>query len=133
LQDSELIRAAILDRLARSEATPATTGADTGAPAATGAALAPSFWMQAMGDDGHVKSDGNAATLSRSTGGFLLGGDVGGLELLGGEARLGGAGGYLHDNLDIPDRSATATAEQVFAALYGASSFGPVVVSLGGA
>ena len=129
-QDFELIRAAILDRLARSEATPATTSADTGA---TGSALAPSFWMQAIGDDGHVKSDGNAATLSRSTGGFLLGGDVGGLDLLGGEARLGAAGGYLHDNLDIPDRSATAAAEQVFAALYGSDSFGPVAVSLGAA
>ena len=32
-----------------------------------------------------------------------------------------------------PDRKSTATAEQVFAALYGSDSFGPVVTSLGAA
>ena len=41
-------------------------------------------WGQGFGDWGRVSGDGNAASLSRSTGGFVLGGDVSASGVMGG-------------------------------------------------
>ena len=93
-QDALLPQSAILGRL--SEPALATVSAPpsrrTGAyaadlPSRKGPALAPvavqmyqprmfDLWGQGFGDWGTQESDGNAATLSRSTGGLVLGGDV---------------------------------------------------------
>ena len=52
------------------------------------------LWGQGFGDWGRGKGDGNAASFDRSTGGFIIGGDVSAIGFAGSEWRLGAAGGY---------------------------------------
>ena len=73
---------------------------------------------------GHVSSDGNAASLSRSTGGFVLGGDVSATNVLGANWRFGLAGGYTNDQITVNQRGSSATFESVFGGAYAGASFG---------
>ncbi len=100
LSDQRLIRDAILDRLSRPAAAPAAgqTMALAGRHGFGAASEAPDdtlgFWSQAIGDTGTNRGDAEVAALSHQTAGVIFGGDVGGLDVPGGTARLGAAGGY---------------------------------------
>ena len=82
------------------------------------------LWGQGFGDWGRVSSDGNAASLSRTTGGFVLGGDVSATNFMGGDWRFGVAGGYTSDSITVNQRGSSATFESVFGGVYGGASFG---------
>jgi fibronectin-binding autotransporter adhesin len=90
-----------------------------------------SFWGQAFGDFGHSGSDGNAAALSRSTDGFVLGGDASVIGYAGGDWRFGAAGGYTDDNISVAQRLSAGRFQSVFGALYGGASFGALQLRTG--
>ena len=148
-EDALLPQGAILDRLNQPVAPPtlgaailtnAAYAADL--PSRKGPALAPvavqmyqprvfDLWGQGFGDWGRVSGNGNAATLSRTTGGFVLGGDVSATNLVGGDWRLGLAGGYTNDSIDVSQRGSSGTFESVFGGLYAGASFGALQIRAG--
>ncbi|MFI5014684.1 MAG: autotransporter domain-containing protein [Hyphomicrobiales bacterium] len=145
LEDSRLPREAILDRLGQQADVPVLGAASamTGAyaadlPSGKGPALAPvavrmyeprlfGLWGQGFGNWGHTRGDGNAASLTRSTGGFVLGADT----VLASSFRLGVAGGYTADSLSLRQRLSSGTFESVFGSVYGGASFGAVQLRAG--
>ncbi|MFI5015570.1 MAG: autotransporter domain-containing protein [Hyphomicrobiales bacterium] len=148
MEDSRLPREAILDRLNQPADVPQLGAATTmtGAyaadlPSGKGPALAPvevrmyqprmfGAWGQGFGNWGHTASDGNAASLSRSTGGFVLGADAA-QTMWNGIFRLGLAGGYTTDSLNVRARLSSGTFESVFGGLYGGASFGTIELRAG--
>ena len=89
------------------------------------------FWAQGFGDFGHSGSDGNAAALSRSTDGFVIGGDASVIGLAGGDWRFGAVGGYTFDSLTVDQRLSSGNFQSVFAGIYGGASFGAVQLRSG--
>ncbi|MBV9566747.1 MAG: autotransporter domain-containing protein [Hyphomicrobiales bacterium] len=147
-EDALLPQAAILDRLSEPLSTPLLGVASTmtSAYAADFPSQKPSLapvalslyqprlfdlWGQGFGDWGRVARDGNAATLSRSIGGFVLGSDVSARSLLGGDWRLGLVGGYTNDSLAVNQRASSGTFESVFGGAYVGVSFGSVKLRAG--
>jgi outer membrane autotransporter protein len=95
IEDSRFVRSAALSRLAS---------------ASDGSGV----WTLGVGSWGHWGSDGNAARLNRSTGGFLLGGDA----RVADDIRLGLMGGYSRSALDIDDRASSSTADSYTLGAY---------------
>ncbi|QCI68975.1 autotransporter domain-containing protein [Phreatobacter stygius] len=131
LDDSRFVREAVTDRLRQATAA-------AGAPAlAAGpqqmALLTPgsdvALWSQAYGAWGHRSGDGNAAALSRSVGGFLVGADM----PVGPDIRLGLAGGYGRSSLGINGRLSGAGSDGYHLALYGGGQWGALGIRLGAA
>ena len=141
LEDNRFVREAILDRLYNASLEPNATASppvparrfiskDGPSPvyAATGYAAARyAFWGQGFGDWGHNGGNGNAATLDRSIGGFILGGDA----ALNDQVRIGAAGAYTTDQLDVTARRSTARVTSIYGALYAGATFGAVNLRLG--
>jgi fibronectin-binding autotransporter adhesin len=88
------------------------------------------LWGQGFGDWGHNSSNGNAASLSRTTGGFVAGADVT-RTILNGVLRLGLAGGYTNDSLSVSQRLSSGAFESVFGGLYGGASLGAIQLRAG--
>jgi fibronectin-binding autotransporter adhesin len=148
-EDALLPSAAILDHLNETVAAPVLGAATTmtGAyasdlPSGKGPRVAPvavqlyqprifDVWGQGFGDWGRVSGDGNAASLSRSTGGFVLGGDVSASGVMGGDWRFGLAGGYTNDQISVSQRGSSATFESVFGGAYAGASFGALQLRAG--
>jgi len=148
MEDSRLPREAILDRLdqpveiAAFAAQTTMTGAYAAdLPSAKGPALAPvtvhmyqprlfGLWGQGFGNWGNSSTDRNAASLSRTTGGFILGADAA-PSMLNGMFRLGIAGGYTNDQLDVRQRQSSGSLESIFGGLYGGASLGSIQLRLG--
>ena len=140
------VREAILDRLrwgptpGSAEATdygllPATYTADLPGRAAP---IAPTamrvmdprvfgVWGQGFGSFGQARTDGNAASLSRQTSGFVLGADA----RLDNGIRIGVAGGYSNTGLDTPGSLQSGTIESGFGGVYGGYELGAVSLRLG--
>ncbi|MBW0003002.1 MAG: autotransporter domain-containing protein [Hyphomicrobiales bacterium] len=146
--DATLPNTAILDRLNQPVAPPVlgaareTTGAYAAdLPTRKGpvAPVSASFyqprifdlWGEGFGDWGRVSSDGNAASLSRTTGGFVLGGDVSATNFMGGDWRFGLAGGYTNDQITVNQRGSSSTFESVFGGAYAGASFGALQLRAG--
>ncbi len=148
-EDALLPQSAILDRLNETVAAPVlgeattTTGAyASDLPSGKGPRVAPvavqfyrprifDVWGQGFGDWGRVSGDGNAASLSRSTGGFVLGGDVSASSVMGGDWRFGLAGGYTNDRISVSQRGSSASFESVFGGAYLGASFGALRLRAG--
>ncbi|MBV8427826.1 MAG: autotransporter domain-containing protein, partial [Hyphomicrobiales bacterium] len=148
-EDDRLPREAILDRLSQPLATPLLGVASTmtaayasDLPTRKGPPIAPievrmyqprlfDLWGQGFGDWGRGKGDGNAASFDRSTGGFIIGGDVSAIGFAGSEWRLGAAGGYTNDTVHVDQRLSSADFENVFGAIYAGASYGAVHVRAG--
>ncbi len=62
------------------------------------------FWTQGFGSWGHTGSDGNAAALSSTYGGFFVGLDA----LFANDVRAGIVGGYVRSDLDVDARLSSA-------------------------
>lgn len=114
----------------------ASTGkAPSAASAAITKALAPtpepaySLWSQGYGNFGRAWSDGNVATASQSTGGFLIGADA----HLGSDWRVGVAGGYSATSITVDDRASSADSDNYTAALYAGGHLGAFALRFGGA
>ena len=85
------------------------------------------LWGQGFGSFGDVRSDGNAASLSRQTSGFVLGADV----RLESGFRLGVAGGYTTTTLDTAGRLQSGQIESGFGGVYGGYEAGAFSLRLG--
>ncbi len=90
-------------------------------------ALRYSFWGEGFGSFGSIDSNGNAASLDTSTGGFILGADA----LVSEAVRIGVAGGFTRTTFDVVGRLSSGSNDSVFGALYGSSSWGVVSLRLG--
>lgn len=140
------VREAILDRLRWGAAPGQSDGLNYGSLPATytadlpGRRLAPTpvpvavldprvfgLWGQGFGSFGNAGSDGNAASLSRQTSGFVIGAD---LRLEPG-FRLGVAGGYTSTSLDTTGRLQSGSIESGFGGVYGGYESGPFALRLG--
>lgn len=145
-EDSRLVREAILTRLRQPLASglPAFVqgsystayAADMPRPAHQPVAVVPALdarrfalWGEGFGSWGQIKSDGNAAALDTSTGGFIIGVDA----QLADTFRVGLAGGFTRTSFDIDGRLSSGSNESVFAALYGAGEWGSLSLRLGAA
>jgi outer membrane autotransporter protein len=112
IEDSRFTRDAVIDRLH-----------DAFAP--DGTAQANATWTRVFGAWGHTGTDGNAASLSRSIGGFMLGADM----PLADHWRTGVAGGYSHTSASAQD--ASADVDTYHLAAYAGGQYGNLGVKLG--
>lgn len=122
-QQSVYVRDAVLARLAQSVTGPAPTPlAYAKAPAEARLApdLAPTLWMQGYGGWGNIFADGNAAAVSNTIGGFLMGADV----AVSDHARAGLFGGYGRSTFDVDDRASSGTIDNYDLGLYAGARFG---------
>ena len=84
-------------------------------------------WAQGFGSWGYTSTNGNAAGLSRSTGGMLVGVDAPLFEV----ARLGLFGGYSHTNFNVADRQSSGGSDNVHLGAYGGAQWGPIGLRAG--
>ncbi|WP_414474060.1 autotransporter domain-containing protein [Microvirga sp. M2] len=99
-------------------------------PAVSSPALDPygfTFWGTGFGSWGKVRSNGNAAGLDTSTGGFILGAET----RIDETYRIGVAGGFMSTSFDIDGRLSSGANESVFGSLYGAAQWDAINVRLG--
>jgi outer membrane autotransporter protein len=87
------------------------------------------LWAQGFGGWGHSNSDGNAARLDRSTGGFLIGGDAPIFDTW----RLGMMAGYSRSNFNVRDRASSGTSDNYHFGLYGGTQWGDLGFRTGAA
>jgi subtilase-type serine protease len=87
------------------------------------------FWGQAFGSFGSTDGDGNAARLSRSTGGFLTGGDAVAFD----GVRIGALGGYSRTSFDVKDRASSGSSDNYHIGLYAGSQWGALGLRTGAA
>ncbi len=99
-------------------------GAKTAALTPGGAAT---LWGQAYGGWGDTNGTGNAAALSSSIGGFMMGIDA----PLGEAGRLGLLGGFSQSNFTVDGRSSTAGSDNYDVALYGGARLGDLGLRFG--
>ena len=88
-------------------------------------------WGQAFGNFGRTDGDGNAATLHRTTGGFITGMDVTMPGSIGDVWRAGLAGGYQHTSVDVGDRSSSGSIDAYYLAAYGGRQIGALGLRAG--
>ncbi|KFC62385.1 putative Outer membrane autotransporter barrel domain protein [Bosea sp. LC85] len=87
------------------------------------------LWGRGFGSWSRHDSDGNAAKLARTMGGFLIGADL----PLGTAGRIGLAGGYSNSRLDVNSRLSKAASDSYHLALYGGTQWGHLGLRLGAA
>ena len=124
-EDSRLPREAVLDRLASPYGS--LSGAGVGAAGAVERTQGLTAWGRGFGAFGRLGSDGNAAGVTRSLGGFVAGLDT----RVAPQARIGVAAGYTQSTLSIAARASSGTIESAFGGLYGGAGFGPLRLSAG--
>ncbi|MFG1374919.1 autotransporter domain-containing protein, partial [Xanthobacter oligotrophicus] len=90
------------------------------ATAHLGAGLTPTLWALGYGGWGETNGNTNAASVSNTIGGFLIGADVAVSET----ARAGLFGGYGRSNFDVADRASSGSIDTYDMGLYGAAQFG---------
>lgn len=143
LGESALVREAILGRLRGPLLTmpggqvAASFSADLPGRKSGVALPAPRFapryvlWGEAIGGAGNTSGDGNAAGLSRRTGGAILGADLKLYDTGASSLRVGIAGGYTQSRFDLDARLSTGKLESGHAALYAGARFGQLRLDAG--
>ncbi|WP_199777466.1 autotransporter domain-containing protein, partial [Bosea sp. FBZP-16] len=91
------------------------------------------LWGTAFGGTGNSDGDGNAASLSRRSGGALLGADLMVYDAPGSSLKLGVAGGYSQSRFDLDARLSSGKLESGHAALYAGARFGNLRFDAGAA
>jgi outer membrane autotransporter protein len=82
------------------------------------------IWGEAVGAHANSDGDGNAASLSRRTGGAILGADMKLYDSGAGSLRVGIAGGYTQSNFDVDGRLSSGRLESGHALLYAGARYG---------
>ncbi|MBZ6075420.1 autotransporter outer membrane beta-barrel domain-containing protein [Microvirga puerhi] len=85
------------------------------------------LWGEGFGSWSQTRTNGNAAALDATTGGFVLGADA----LVADGIRLGLAGGYLSTSFDVDARLSSGSTDSIFGALYGSGRWGALTLRLG--
>lgn len=102
---------------------------------ATGAASAPerrwAAWGSAFGNWGKIDGDGNAATTNSRTGGFVSGLDTTFTGTFGAALRIGLAGAYQAQTVNVGDRNSSANVDSYHLAGYAALLNGPLAIRTG--
>ncbi|MCC8395409.1 autotransporter-associated beta strand repeat-containing protein [Paraburkholderia sp. MMS20-SJTR3] len=146
LDDSRYVREVAIDRVRQSfclpggsgsSANPIATAQLSAGPSATSTAGGecalregePVVWTHVFGGWGHMNGDGNAATLRQNTGGFLMGADA----LVAQRWRVGALAGYSGTNMNVDDRSSSASSNNYHVGVYGGSQWGALGVRAGAA
>lgn len=122
-QQSRYVRDAVGSRLMQSLSGPGVSPLAYGAgpqTAALGEGLTPTLWAQGYGGWGNSFSNGNAATISSSIGGFLVGLDV----AVAPNVRAGLFGGFSQSQFDVTDRASTGSMNNVDLGAYAGAQFG---------
>jgi outer membrane autotransporter protein len=88
-------------------------------------------WGNAFGNWGKVEGDGNAATTTSRTGGFVSGLDTTIAGTFGTAMRIGLAGAYQAQNVNVGDRNSSAGVDSVHLAGYAALLNGPFAIRTG--
>ncbi|WP_312364251.1 autotransporter domain-containing protein [Ensifer sp.] len=123
MESSQLIGNQMNDRLRSAfetvgaDALPVTIGAN-GTDSITTASIAAErygAWSSAFGSWSDIDGDGNAAALSRSTGGFVAGIDG----MASDEWRLGFLAGYSHSNIEVDDLKSSTSSDNYHLGIYG--------------
>lgn len=135
LEDSRFIRNAVNDRIrAAFNGVGASNGTVVtyvdGKPvpvAATADRLG--VWGHAFGAWGDWNSDGNAAHLDRSIGGFFLGADAPVFDT----GRVGAVAGYSRTSFNAKDRHSSGSSDNYHVGLYGGTAWGNLAVRAGAA
>ena len=132
-QQSVYVREAVGTRLRQSLTAPgaAPLGYAAGGPqtAALGAGLTPTLWAQGYGGWGDSFSNGNAASISNSIGGFLMGLDV----ALAPNVRAGLFGGFSQSQFEVTDRASTGSMDNYDIGLYAGAQLGAFALRGGAA
>src|SRR6202012_727388 len=76
---------------------------------------------------GHTDSDGNAGSVNRTTGGFLIGADA-----ALGTWRAGAFAGFSHTDLMLDGNTASADIDSYHLGAYGGTQYGRLGLRLGG-
>ncbi|MFG1352810.1 autotransporter domain-containing protein, partial [Xanthobacter autotrophicus] len=90
------------------------------ATALLGAGLTPTLWALGYGGWGETNGNTNAASVSNTIGGFLIGADAAVSET----TRAGLFGGYGRSSFDVADRASSGSIDTYDMGLYGAAQFG---------
>ena len=85
-------------------------------------------WGTGFGAFGSIGGTANAGRLDTQTSGFVLGADT----RLDGTWRVGVAGGYTYNAIDVNARASHGTVESGFGAAYAGASFGAAQLRFGG-
>lgn len=142
--DARLVQGAILNRLRSAAPPPLLFGQGTynaayaadlpGVVRQPGSVIVPAFdqrrfalWGDGFGSWGRTRSNGNAASLDTSTGGFILGAEA----QLDPAFRVGLAGGFTRTPFEIDGRLSSGSNDSIFGAIYGSGSWGAVNLRLG--
>jgi outer membrane autotransporter protein len=133
IEDSRFLREAAIDRLRAAfdgvgaAAAPVTTyvnGRPVLAPAATdGIAV----WGRGFGSWGQWNGDGNAATVKRDIGGFMVGADAPFVD----GWRVGAIGGYSRSSFRVGDRNSSGASDNYHGGLYGGTQWGDLAFRSG--
>ncbi|WP_181176144.1 autotransporter domain-containing protein [Mesorhizobium sp. B2-3-4] len=135
LEDSRFIRDTVEDRIRAAFDSVGASSMPVMAYADGAPQLAPAttdrfaVWGQAFGSWGHWNSDGNAARLDRSTGGFLMGADAPIFD----SWRFGVVAGYANTSFDVDDRHSSASADTYHLGLYAGTNWGNLAFRSGAA
>jgi fibronectin-binding autotransporter adhesin len=87
------------------------------------------IWGQAFGSWGHTDGNGNAASLSRSTTGFVLGVDA----PVSDSWRVGVLGGYSSSDFDVSRRVSSGSSDNYHVGVYAGTQWGGFAVRAGAA
>jgi outer membrane autotransporter protein len=135
IEDSRFVREAIDARLRAAfagvgaNAAPVVTYGKDGRKTARADTDRFAVWGHAFGSWGKWDSDGNAAALTRDTGGFVFGGDA----AVGETWRLGLMAGYSHSSFDVKNRSSSGTVDSYHLGAYAGTEIGQFSLRFGGA
>lgn len=131
-QQSIYVRETVGDRLRQALTAPGVSALADGAgpqTAALGEGLTPTLWAQGYGGWGDTSSDGNAAGISNSIGGFLMGVDV----ALAPNVRAGLFGGFSKSWFDVDDRNSSGSMDSYDIGFYAGAQFGSLALRGGAA
>lgn len=117
LEDSRFPREAAMDRM---RVALGGVAADNSAQIKDRISESFGLWGQGFGSWSRWGSDGNAAALDRTIGGFLMGGDA----LVWDNARIGVLGGYSRSSFSVDDRLSSGTADTYTLGVYSGGEWG---------
>ncbi|MCA0400286.1 MAG: autotransporter domain-containing protein [Proteobacteria bacterium] len=120
IEDSHFIRNAANDRIRMAFD-------DAGATGPTSIRGNFTFWGQSFGSLSRTNGDGNAAALSRNSGGFFIGADAPAFDAW----RFGAVAGYSQTSFDVRGRQSSGTSDNYHVGFYGGSTWGNFALRTG--
>lgn len=128
LEDSRYVRDAVSERLRQAGQDASASTAASGQSAQT-QADGTALWGQFVGSWAHQDGNGNAAAMSSTVGGFLLGVDA----PVGDSSRVGVASGYTRTAVNAGQRGSSVSSDDALLSVYAGTQLGAFALSAGAA